>query len=63
MVIIIIGQFFSQANKQIPWPEYSSKLYQPSDRRLSVKLVSTFADRGVSRSQSGGSPTAVISVL
>jgi hypothetical protein len=38
------------------WPESASELYRPSDRRLSTKLVPTFADRGVSR----GSPTAVI---
>jgi hypothetical protein len=31
-----------------------------SDRRLSTMLVSTFADRWVSRGQRGGSPTAVI---
>jgi hypothetical protein len=29
-----------------PWPESASKLYRPSDRPLSVKLVPTFADRG-----------------
>jgi hypothetical protein len=29
-----------------PWPESASELYQPSDRRLSAKLVSTFTDRG-----------------
>jgi CBS-domain-containing membrane protein len=29
-----------------PWPESASELYQPSDRRLSAKLVPTFADRG-----------------
>jgi hypothetical protein len=29
-----------------PWPEYASELYRPSDRRLSEKLVPTFADRG-----------------
>jgi hypothetical protein len=35
----------------------------PTERpRLSAKLVPTFADRGVSRNQRGGSPTAVISV-
>jgi hypothetical protein len=33
------------------------------DRRLSAKLVPTFADRGVSRSQRGGSRTVVISVF
>jgi hypothetical protein len=31
---------------QTPWPEFSSELYRPSDRRLSAKLVPTFADRG-----------------
>jgi hypothetical protein len=47
--------------KKPPWPESASELYRPDDRRFSVKSVSTFADRGVSRSQRGGSPTAVIS--
>jgi hypothetical protein len=42
-----------------PWPESASELYRPSDRCLSAKLVQTFADRGVSRSQRGISPTAV----
>jgi hypothetical protein len=28
------------------WPESASELHRPSDRRLSVKLVPTFADRG-----------------
>jgi hypothetical protein len=28
------------------WPEYASELYRPSYRRLSAKLVPTFADRG-----------------
>jgi hypothetical protein len=31
---------------KIPWPESASELYRPSDRRLSAKLVPTFADRG-----------------
>jgi hypothetical protein len=31
--------------KQTPWPESENELYRPSDRRLSVKLVPTFADR------------------
>jgi hypothetical protein len=34
-----------------PWPEPASELYRPSDRRLSAKLVPTFAERWVSRSQ------------
>jgi hypothetical protein len=29
-----------------PWPESASELYRPSERRLSEKLVPTFADRG-----------------
>jgi hypothetical protein len=29
-----------------PWPESASELYRPSYRRLSAKLVPTFADRG-----------------
>jgi hypothetical protein len=33
-------------HEKTPWPESASKLYRPSDRRLSAKLVSTFADRG-----------------
>jgi hypothetical protein len=28
------------------WPESARELYRPTDRRLSVKLVPTFADRG-----------------
>jgi hypothetical protein len=34
----------------------SKKILRESDRRLSVKLVPTFVDRGVSHSQSGGFP-------
>jgi hypothetical protein len=29
-----------------PWPDSASEWYRPSDRRLSAKLVSTFAFRG-----------------
>jgi hypothetical protein len=49
--------------EQTPWPQSASELYRPSDRRLSAKLVPTCADRGVSRSQRGESPAAVISML
>jgi hypothetical protein len=49
--------------KQIPRPESASELYRPSDSRLSSKLASTFADKEVSRSQHGGSPTTVILVF
>jgi hypothetical protein len=38
-----------QTNKQTPWPEFASELYRPSYRRLSAKLVPTFADRKMSR--------------
>jgi hypothetical protein len=38
-----------------PWSESASELYRPSDRRLSVKLVSNFEDRGVSHGQRNGS--------
>jgi hypothetical protein len=31
---------------QTQWPESASELYRPSDRRLSAKIVPTFADRG-----------------
>jgi hypothetical protein len=50
-------------SKQTPWPESVSELYRLSDCRLSEKLVSTFADGGVSRSQHGRSPTAIILVF
>jgi hypothetical protein len=50
-------------NKHTPWPESESELYRPSDRSLSAKLVKTSLDRGVSRSQRGGSSKAVISVF
>jgi hypothetical protein len=40
-----------------------SEIYLPSDRLLSAKLVPTFANRGISRSQRGGSATAVISIF
>jgi hypothetical protein len=36
---------------QTPWPESSSELNRPSNRRLSAKLVPTFWNRGVSRCQ------------
>jgi hypothetical protein len=49
--------------KQTPWSESASELYRPSDNCLSVKLVLTFADRGASRSQRGGSLTTLISIF
>jgi hypothetical protein len=53
----------NQTNKQTSWPESGSELYRPSDHGLLAKLVPTHADRGVSRSHCGGSPTAVISIF
>jgi hypothetical protein len=32
--------------KKPPWSESARELYRPSGRRLSAKLVPTFADRG-----------------
>jgi ribosomal protein S14 len=46
----------TKRNKQTPRPESASELYRPSDRRLSAKLVTTFAYRGVLRGQRDGSP-------
>jgi hypothetical protein len=40
------GRCTCSVNKQTPWSESASELYRPSDRRLSEKLVPTFADRG-----------------
>jgi hypothetical protein len=37
--------------KKTPWPEAVSKLYRPSDSRLSKKLVQTFTDRECQRDQ------------
>jgi hypothetical protein len=37
---------FRTMRKKTPWPEFGSELYRPSDRRLSAKLVPTFADGG-----------------
>jgi hypothetical protein len=48
---------------QTPWHESESELYRPSDLCLSPKLVPTFADRRVSRSQRCWFPAAVISVF
>jgi hypothetical protein len=39
---------FLHTSKQTQWPQSASKLYRKSDRRLSSKLMPTFADRGPS---------------
>jgi hypothetical protein len=38
-------QPLTQTSTRTPWPESASELHRPSDRSLSAKLVSTFADR------------------
>jgi hypothetical protein len=53
---------WSILNELTPWLESASELYRPSNSRLSVKLVPTFAHRGVSHGQCGASRTAVISI-
>jgi hypothetical protein len=59
-IVILLILITMPLNKKAPWHESGSELYRPSVRHLSAKLVPTFTDRGVSRSQRGGSPTAVI---
>jgi hypothetical protein len=49
--------------KRTPQPVSSSKLYRPSDQRLSVNLLPTLVDKGVLRSQRSGSPVVIISVF
>jgi hypothetical protein len=39
-------QLQSNKPKQTPWPEPASELHRSRDRRLSAKLVPTFANRG-----------------
>jgi CBS-domain-containing membrane protein len=46
MVPLRVSDNDKQTNKQTPWSKSASELYRPSDRRLSAKLVPTFADRG-----------------
>jgi hypothetical protein len=44
---VCISTFFQATyivKDKTPWHEFVSELYQPSDRRLSAKLVPTFAD-------------------
>jgi hypothetical protein len=52
---VVIEGLRRKLYKQTPWPESESELYRLSDRRLSAKIVPTFADRVVPRGQRGGS--------
>jgi hypothetical protein len=40
-----VGTVFLNVKTETPWSESASELYQPSDSRLSAKLVPTFEDR------------------
>jgi hypothetical protein len=42
----ILASYFRTKLNYTPWPEFASELYRSSDRRLSAKLVPTFAERG-----------------
>jgi hypothetical protein len=44
-----LDSFTQKTHIKTPWPESTSELRRLSDRRLSAKLVPTFADRGVPR--------------
>jgi hypothetical protein len=52
-----LDPIFNPKLNYTPWPESARELYRPSDRRQ------LFADRELSRSQRGRSPTAVISIF
>jgi hypothetical protein len=41
-----LEEYCISKTKQSQWPESARELYQLSERRLSAKLVPTFADRG-----------------
>jgi hypothetical protein len=42
----VASEYEHSKTKQTPWSESASELYWRSNRRLSTKLVPTFADRG-----------------
>jgi hypothetical protein len=49
--LLLVQRFYShdqitKQTKQAPWSESASELFRLRDRRLSAKLVPTFADRG-----------------
>jgi hypothetical protein len=43
---ILLSSALNHTITKIPWPQSASEIYRPSDRPLSAKLVSIFADRG-----------------
>jgi hypothetical protein len=58
-----LGWLIANKIKKTPWLYSSREEHRPSDRRLSAKLVPTFEDKGMSRSQRDWSPTAVFLAL
>jgi hypothetical protein len=52
---MVVIEIKTSAKIKKKWPESASELYQPSDLRLSARLVPIFADRRVSHSQCGQS--------
>jgi hypothetical protein len=46
LVSLYVADMIAYYTNRTPWSESTSELYRPSDRRFSVKLLSTFPDRG-----------------
>jgi hypothetical protein len=46
-----------------PWPQFESELYRPNDRRLSAKLVPTFAGGRMPRGQRDWSLRRILDFL
>jgi hypothetical protein len=51
--IVVQGNILSSILIITPWFQSASDLYRQSNRRLSAKLVPTFANRGATRDQRG----------
>jgi CBS-domain-containing membrane protein len=46
LYLVARRKILTTPTKRTPWPESASELNRPSDRRLLVKLVPNFADKG-----------------
>jgi hypothetical protein len=55
LLVVDLNQNLNQRQILVKLSNIDNYANQPSDRRLSAKLVPTFAARGVSRGQRGGS--------
>jgi hypothetical protein len=55
LALWIVLWILPSASHKTPWPESASELYRPIHRRLSAKLVPTFANRGRPRGYRDGS--------